>query len=809
MRITHDVPADRNWNPHTPSTFPHQHLLPAVAHDFSDICARLHWSRSLEAHLPSTRVARAHTCRSNVLKLQIDTPFNSYQRYSPIRCNDPWVCPGCADADYQRRRDNWQNEHEAVLSAGVPIVGFSFLVTLPGWNEALRAAGCELSETRGRLCAPTVPCQACAGARAAHGQALDAENAVWEALRTALRASLPEHGGWHVRTLEPLDGLDGDITLRYSIYVPAAELRIDGLPSPLAAGAAPTLAHLQTAVEACLDDVGGTVRAAGTHTWQPDDGKSLLQVLDATFRPAPIRLASIVDNGVKPMPGTIARWARAWALSIPTRTGKTRRAVRSGKWGRLAGCMQADALKALLIERQFREIIPTRVTQLDRLRIVARNGATVTMQSYNTGALVAVHREEIAEETVDSQGNRGALKPPEWRAKIAPIPQPDAQHANARLSSITRPLTFALSDLRAQTRLTAAQATSAVAAMAWTQGIVAASPIAGQMRALDLVFGDALADGGWVEFRPIPLEGRPGRLWAESPQLTAVGYDTNRAAEPGRAPRLPMLEALAEMNRVNALGLQAYFGVNPRISTENGKNSNVAWSRVVYADFDVAKSGHDPRSGVATLLQAGLPPGLVVWTGNGAHVYLLLDTPIAAARSSALSKRLAAALKADNIGDDARVLRLPYTRNHKGAGSDAYIVSDSGVRLPVEAIEAWLDVVAPVPVEKPRPPRPRTHTPAVSDTMEGYIGALGPWYRDMIELDAPHPDDTSRAAVNLIGALLDVGADEDMITQIMEETEVFQWKHWTNAKHEPIPQFVAKLCKWHRRNGRGTVKIGD
>lgn len=405
------LPADRNYNPPAARAFSPSALLPAVLENFDAVCARIGWSRALEPHLPQERIYRCAHCRTTVQYLQKDTPWNSYRSYHREVCSDAWACPHCADKAYRQRLDKAIAHMTAVLGQGVSIAELSFTARLPRWEESVRAAGCGQSEIRGKVCHASSPCRPCAAVRGAHATALATEQALWHALREAIRAALPDHGGWWEIALEPRAGIDGPISVRVTAFVPAVAVGAAAAPSRLATDMQAVEAELARAFEAALDRVGGVSEGAIARLHTERSG--LVAALQALYRPLPLRLAALAE-AKPPAPGSVARWARAWALTAPTSAGKQRRVSRSGVWGAFAGAALARTLRALALRNDEPQQVPVRTTMLDRYRIVDRGTHTVTLQSYNSGELVAVRRGDLSEIDVDSRSNPTTQKLGRW-----------------------------------------------------------------------------------------------------------------------------------------------------------------------------------------------------------------------------------------------------------------------------------------------------------------------------------------------------------------------------------------------------------
>jgi hypothetical protein len=115
-----------------------------------------------------------------------------------------------------------------------------------------------------------------------------------------------------------------------------------------------------------------------------------------------------------------------------------------------------------------------------------------------------------------------------------------------------------------------------------------------------------------------------------------------------------------------------YFGVAERRTDENGKKTNLARLRVLWADIDFKTTPKDDADALLDELAArGFPATALVASGRGLHAYWRLKEAAdladgAIARVEALARRLAVAVRGDLASTDAtRVLRVPGTKNLK------------------------------------------------------------------------------------------------------------------------------------------------
>ncbi len=141
-----------------------------------------------------------------------------------------------------------------------------------------------------------------------------------------------------------------------------------------------------------------------------------------------------------------------------------------------------------------------------------------------------------------------------------------------------------------------------------------------------------------------------------------------------RTPKLSTIAGVIEMeNKFN----DVYFGVCPREEprfSETGNylrstNSHVALGCVVWIDLDAKRFSNDIVKGKALALKKvkslRFQPNIIVDSGNGYHLYFLLDQPYPVEDVSYTCKRLEVWLGADHCHDPARILRVPGTLNRK------------------------------------------------------------------------------------------------------------------------------------------------
>ena len=109
-----------------------------------------------------------------------------------------------------------------------------------------------------------------------------------------------------------------------------------------------------------------------------------------------------------------------------------------------------------------------------------------------------------------------------------------------------------------------------------------------------------------------------------------------------------------------------YIGVAPRRGNL-GTAAGVTRLHCIWGDFDFkGVHTHDTRRQQLRTLECR--PSLVVNSGKGFHAYWLLEKPVEGEemqRAVSIMRRMADELECDQVGDTARILRLPCTLNHK------------------------------------------------------------------------------------------------------------------------------------------------
>ena len=150
-----------------------------------------------------------------------------------------------------------------------------------------------------------------------------------------------------------------------------------------------------------------------------------------------------------------------------------------------------------------------------------------------------------------------------------------------------------------------------------------------------------------------------------------------------------------------------YFGCGlyrPGIAGGRGTAADVAGITSVWADVDFGP-GHkknvppDKAAAMRVLDSVGVKPSIVVHSGHGLHAYWLLTEALAVADGAAsLARRWGLTVQAfaraaghtlDSVGDLARVLRVPGTRNRKNGDAAVSLHECDGPRYDADELSGW------------------------------------------------------------------------------------------------------------------------
>ncbi len=143
----------------------------------------------------------------------------------------------------------------------------------------------------------------------------------------------------------------------------------------------------------------------------------------------------------------------------------------------------------------------------------------------------------------------------------------------------------------------------------------------------------------------------------------------------------------------NTDGWNVYVGQATRISNFTAKGAGAKdqlhSARVFWADLDFKKKG-DPKRLITALKTFPMKPSMVVNSGNGVHLYWVLDEPYdlntedKRTRFECILKGICDALGGDRaVTDSSRIMRVPGTTNYPNAKKRA----DGRVEVPAVLLE--------------------------------------------------------------------------------------------------------------------------
>lgn len=175
-----------------------------------------------------------------------------------------------------------------------------------------------------------------------------------------------------------------------------------------------------------------------------------------------------------------------------------------------------------------------------------------------------------------------------------------------------------------------------------------------------------------------------------------------------------------------------YVGVLPRLGRDGEDQRRYAPSRVVWAECDLARASRK------ALMFEPTPTAIVLSGGVDGdelkrHVYWALDEPLLSEDVRRHTLRLAHYLEADEAScDEARVLRVPGSTNHKTA-QVARLESFTGETHALADITGWLeDSPRYVPEGERRPARPMSHWAQI--VTRTYVTGCGETHPDVLSL---------------------------------------------------------------------------
>jgi len=226
-------------------------------------------------------------------------------------------------------------------------------------------------------------------------------------------------------------------------------------------------------------------------------------------------------------------------------------------------------------------------------------------------------------------------------------------------------------------------------------------------------------------------------------------------------------------------GWDVYFGVLPRTTTDGKGASVVSRTSVLWADFDAkAYPGGAKAQAFYALGKVSPAPHIIVDSGHGYHAYWLLDQQIAFAWAARIMKGIAMATGADRVYDQARILRVPGTHNHKDTDPSLVRVLRFDILSPRYASEDFSDYTFRVDREEEHEEftrRRKAAERAAQPVPEGPVAMenLPRWLRHLIETGKDQPEDgrepihdRSKMCFKVCAQLLERGWSDDEIEDL-------------------------------------------
>jgi hypothetical protein len=137
-----------------------------------------------------------------------------------------------------------------------------------------------------------------------------------------------------------------------------------------------------------------------------------------------------------------------------------------------------------------------------------------------------------------------------------------------------------------------------------------------------------------------------------------------------------LCEALSYASRLLTEDKQVFFGALPRteklLNGRKGTKGQTAHGHVAWVDIDFQDNTDKSKEAILEIVKAFSPsPSLIVYSGNGFHVYWLFDKRYSPQEIESANKGIANTLavelkvNADSCGNCDRMLRLPGSLNLK------------------------------------------------------------------------------------------------------------------------------------------------
>lgn len=166
--------------------------------------------------------------------------------------------------------------------------------------------------------------------------------------------------------------------------------------------------------------------------------------------------------------------------------------------------------------------------------------------------------------------------------------------------------------------------------------------------------------------------------------------------------RAAIRDMLDRALRVNEKKRHIAHGINPRHRLRHpcGRGKDVSFYTTIVFDFD---TGREVDAGLSMLTKLGLEPSVLVHSGRGMHVYLLLDKPTRVEFTQPVARALGNVIGGDRVFDPARIMRTPGTINWRSDTRTAIIRADYDRRY---AVEDLADRITPPSTAGRPPPAP-------------------------------------------------------------------------------------------------------
>jgi hypothetical protein len=231
---------------------------------------------------------------------------------------------------------------------------------------------------------------------------------------------------------------------------------------------------------------------------------------------------------------------------------------------------------------------------------------------------------------------------------------------------------------------------------------------------------------------------------------------------------------------LNTQRYSIFVGVNPRHAMGSFE-TDVAASTALFLDLQPERTNLDEV--FASLTRHGVPPSISVCSGNGAHLYLLLN-PIDPALAKPVARRLCGALSSDAVFNTNRIARIPGSINWKPPPKQPTWCYLTGVwperRYDIAQVDAALDAMGAPSVR--RPPTGTPIQPIDEATWIDVRRQLSPHALAIIDFGEKNPYSEkqvtrSEADWLAICSLVRAGATDELIHWVYETQPIGDLKY--------------------------------